>query len=683
MPNEHVASLEILPKGRLLKIINEKIISERDKKRILDIEREVLGKRRALVSLNKDDLLKIISASHLVSTAEAQQLKEDQLYGGTAQLRLLELKNPPSEEHLIKWLTTKQTELQEFLNASLKTDSSIKNIKCKDVLQGDSLKFQSAFLEQPFEFSKRIDYIDPQKRQVASVYGLKFGYFLFVKVNPVFILINCPDKELSDGILNFFRTSLGRDTLSYSIPNDFSDSFWEPKNLVAADNEEMDRHSNRSSTQRMSDKDLSSKSDFRESETHKIRKKSTYNVELGGIGRKFIKIDNINGTISIRGAFSREQLNAFIAHFIQRFIQYLRTQQKYSPSIRLRSKTYFSWESLRIFSKNKQKMLADIFPTLVDLIVRGSGSENMKTSASSILDDLGSLFVRQIKGNCPACSESQIYHNKCNSHDIDLDGERLKCGTCSLPIELNEVVCSHGHDSHYENISELIRLYPTDEFLYYATVINSEFSLGYNRPSFENFYISGNKIFYHKVSDKSRFTLSDIDDFKEISEIVLSTGEVTALSQKLGHLPEKCHKHGVDSCKKCKNSPQGDCLVRVCGKALNTDFLHHSGHEFADLLFHVTFEGNQYLVAGIVKAQKGSTLTTADNRGVMEQTISLANDARCSFIALISSAQVNNDLLAHLHKTVQNAGKKFLFIGNDDVLKLLSFYTRNNLYVKI
>ena len=184
-----------------------------------------------------------------------------------------------------------------------------------------------------------------------------------------------------------------------------------------------------------------------------------------------------------------------------------------------------------------------------------------------------------------------------------------------------------------------------------------------------------------KITGKNIYHFNEIDKFKEITALNQIPNDIRKIRlDSLSDSTEKCPRHSSEDCNNCMINQKGLCIQRLVAGFVDSPHLHsHSGSEYGDMKFNLTFGGIVTPFIGVAKSCKNNLnkkLTLKNNEGtkLLSQVLELLLDSRVQGINVISSAIID-DRLSETLKTLANYyRKKIFFIEREEIIRLLHDY---------
>lgn len=283
----------------------------------------------------------------------------------------------------------------------------------------------------------------------------------------------------------------------------------------------------------------------------------------------------------------------------------------------------------------------------------------------------------------------RVYCNKCESYEIP------HCGTCSKPLKYNDsgwlycdcgaplqITCPEGHlcttDYWYIPTSRFMsmiernihRAFKNIDTKYFMCIMDNQMHIVHT----QNTDFEGAEIEF-----------ADISCFSDCSATTDNATKYFAV-----RLNEKC-SGGCTKAKieKCMDDSNAVCLPKLFYSILPgyRPEPHRNG-EYGDVSGEVIVGTNHYEMKGIIKKNsKHSARTAIDTQELIEAYLTSATkegeeiirqfveqgmvDARCQLIAVIAPQYFDHGLKGTLRYLAKFAGKKIVFIGLDEVCKII------------
>ena len=339
-----------------------------------------------------------------------------------------------------------------------------------------------------------------------------------------------------------------------------------------------------------------------------------------------------------------------------------------------------NWQGI---CKNEYPFLNWFLTQVISSIDRGEFGITIPIEIQKKLDKTD-LFTKFPRIYCETCDTYEIPKcSVCGKNLVFGKSNYCRC-ECGAPLEL---VCDEGHRS-----CEIVNwYYPTDKLLAMINKNIRKIYTKYNKSN-HNLMIFGDMLYLSNLSD-------EYDDgteikFEDVKCFQFETIEISQEIKKFAvNMKEKCDTGTCSYAKieRCIKNHKMVCLPKLFyGVVPSFRPQPHKGMEYGDISGEIKVGMRSYEFKGIikknsensarktvdddVKIQKLLLSTSKEGEEIIRQFIEQGlTDTRCQVIAVIAPQYFDASFKGTLRFLARLGGKKVLFIGLDEVAKLVAY----------
>ena len=683
-----IRKLRFLPREELAELAIKVHSSDNDK--LKETLKKVVHKNvrktasHILNYCNSEKCIEIISEygdlpNRYIKTIE--KLYDEYLYGQNPNLYFSQIISPEWKE-----FNAIKTSLPAFIedksvDMSVEAEDKYKDFVVSDISKSDEV------IEVLFKYQKRIDYIDPETSEPAYVYTLEEGIIWMVKSLNALItksseyavssFINkIMDEYLSCRIRRF---TLHKNVINYVLGTDTIKS----GNYVNLnpDPDEIEGKTIR-------DKNLMTKSEGRDTDKKYDRKSSFHKIDDITDSKTGLNVNSQIGKISLRTHLKKSDLRDWSLQMINKIIDEMTDLKESDIDTYLKGFQLEDIEALREVKKSGKTIIRDIVVGINKAKFEGITNISTKYSISELYTKLRNYFNFVFIPTCNTCGSNYYICSGTGKDGYVVFGGNKLTATCSSCGETIEDIPSHFECDCGEtlegNFDENIIALPTDQLVNLINNIVDEIGLNYKLDSNELLKFSNGDFEIIKTDYKYLYAFDELPAFENIAnldDIEPQIAKAQLQNVKL-LLNEKCQNYKDSNCRDCLINRKGHCLQRVIAFFTRGDLHAHSPVEFGDVSFRQDIAGSSELIVCLAKSYDGAPrasggdrkYTMKNNSGLLNQAVETIFDSRVVFIGILSGADLDPRLKETLISLVKLKGKKIVFIGKMDLVRILPAY---------
>lgn len=630
---------------------------------------------RAKVS--HDDLISIAIQHEGLSPQEVAELNEEYRYRG---MKTLYISTYPRDDQarIDAALEQGASELTTALESiQFDDEESCRSLKIRDI---DSFTVNDEQLwEIVYSYVAAIELTDPETEYPARSEDLRFG-FIWVNRSVPWIAVSAKDdlisRKLTQVLEESWDTQISRIVIPPQVISDV-----EPWTRIRRSSHEDSRGIRRRVTGSKLGDYADEVSQLKNRDSNERRTSSSYNVQLPDSTQFVLGYNGEKGILYFSKRLRTSQMREYVTLKVSEIYSELQEMWTVSPGT--------------------------IVPLVVDGIVKGTHEAKSYISRlltkvaeirsqpdqrSALLDidvlqlaEISRYFVSEISVNCSQCADVEsVKCTQCGATHFDISDSSIVCRKCRTKVQTS-VLCLQDHNSPVDTLAEIVSLYPKDA-LY--DVVERVFRKG-NQPPFnrdeESFFVHGSSLLVSgSVGRKTVYLFRDILEFAAIEDSLASM-EILPQYDILDEYREKCEEMQQENCARCVDTPFGrHCFLRLFG-LYDSRYTPrpHQGHEFGDVLLYVTLDGypDRVMLVLLKKGNpEGRTITTHSSVGsqLNSQFEDFLDNPTVDIVAVSVPQKLDDELRVRLKHKAEVAGKKIVFLGADELAKLIAFVSHKN-----
>lgn len=666
---------------------------------------------QTLEYLNREQLITLIRDSS-IPTKEIEQLFEEYKYGIRISLYLFSYAGKLSEKKFAQILQSFNTEEVVKSVQNLPPNSTIKelvnDLSVEEQPEIKSLLFDVSnvesiannFTEVPFVYEKKYLYLESHTRNLARVYELVPG-FLWINESLKITAICAKNKLVMEMVKNTIEKAFGLRLVSPVLVQNIADEILNRELLESASWLSLYADDELPKRIRAADEQLSQKKLIKKLNHGKYeRVSSLYSQTISDNKKIRVGISQWEGKIYITRTLRTSEIRELVPGLLVKIFNTIKRKEqgKVEEFIEaLKAKGFNKAIALKGYNAVEKELLLNIIAPLEFL--RKTHQKIIQTALNigDIRDKLSGFFIESefIEIYCSNCEAPSFpVCSKCGYNDfvLNLRNNELICKSCN---NKNNVECLYGHKFTITNLKDSVILLPNWKFIELLKNVSLELDF----PSWDEnnyFYLQGTqiKLFIIPKDLKVQYAIDDFEEFHLLKSVKISNTERAKLVNELKKIKERC-RTGVRAteCKICvENNKPELCIPKLFtylrrkqGKIAEYIVTPHGGHEFGDVRFELTIEGNKKVFIAHAKRYPNKEIrelpaTHRMGEEIIRQVVYSLKDNSVDFIGVITPLPLQFEFRSILMWLVGIAEKRIIFIDGDELLKLLkiSKHSRGN-----
>ncbi len=655
--------------------------------------------------LTKDQLIRIVKESSVPISA-IEKVYEQYRYGYRVSFNLFCISGkPPTNIKEIQNNLTKIDIKQLLLKAQKFPENADMDTLLKTLPPDEQPEIKAVHLdfkiinhignniiEIPFSYERRHLYIESKYGDLQRIYELAHG-FIWINSLEKFVAVHTKDAIATNIAIMIlekaFNVKLKKPLLAKEIVDKvfnkdtgFSASWRNP-----IENYEMPRWV------RAKDKNIFSKKLVLSLEKTHERTGSSYEERVGTSRMTTISLSEYQGKLLIGRTLTTSELQTLaplkINQLIQQ-IQFSKTDKLKDIMQKLNARRFMQFPILSSSGSQQREAFLELYSAIKLLKNKNESSTSLSISATFIQESFPNLFMPPIvEGECDLCHETSLPVCQCGNRDLTIDymNHRLFCIECEKTYSLPsaQLRCWYDND-HKINIglwSESVIIRPNTVFYENINQIAQEIDSERLLSDEDLIYIKDKSLKLTMVRpNKVEILPTETDVFAPLKKIKLSQPEEKNLWFELRDMKEKCNHPKVETCENCVESKKNKyCLPKIFTSLVNFTVKPHSGYEFGDIRFKSSFNGKSLNFIGHIKRFPRNfprtELRDSDPVGkeITTQFIRSLHDSKVDIIGIIIPLKLEASFRTSLSTlTADRENKKIMFIGKDELIKILKLY---------
>ena len=610
-----------------------------------------------LKKLNRYQLIKIIEYSNKINSDDIDSSYEQFRYGLKPGFTIFSFISSST-----KIIDTKSA--TSFINERLNEikyfeDSKFKNLKLKDIL-----KINNNTYEFSFTYLSKYTYIS-ENDEPNYIYELK-DCFVWLNVENTFVAVkNCPN-DIQNKILNIFSEFLGTPLYNIKITRKLINEVFNG-NIKKGTFVKPDANDEEVAKITIADDKLSTKKIFQNDVSSYDMSNTFLDEQLDDDTKSTLGINCNAGKIYLTRNVNATQFRNWSIDCINKITNYLNDTQNCSELEIFESKNILANTK---YNKETKKIIEEICYNIFLNINSGETSFIISDNIFNIYEKLKNKFYTSLFGFCEVCEEqTKLYCPNCNSCNLKIIKDNIVCLDCGENLRC--CLCDEGHNIYINDISELLNLIPTREFI---DEINNLLYTNFNVRLEGTFTMDNNHLNIHKNLNGQIVDVLSIEEFKTVLESKVDNIEETL--NKYNKIKEKCKNCSNNFCSMCDKT-NDLCIMKLFVGFGDYRPSPHQGQEFGDVNFKITYiDGKKYNFVGIAKSKTKSgvlNLSDKESREMIQQIITMSRDKRVDLIGAICPARFHDQLKQELYYIADITNTKIVILDDIFMCKLLTY----------
>ena len=574
---------------------------------------------------------------------------------------------------------------KEMLETYLKSYTSEfkydENAKYKGLEYISTVQFDDVY-ELTFSYLQRFNYINPDG-EFTFIYMMK-ECFVWIGVEKNFIAINNMPDTLMLPLKQLFSRLFKSDITNIKITNGLLKKVFPEDKAKRVTRHSSNPPANQLEKITFADANLSEKRDCIPAGYDDYDVTNTqYSEEIDDVTTGTLGVNCNKGKLYLSKSLTSTQFRTWSIKRITDIIGFLQN----ASEITLENIVGFNMFSSSSWDGVKQSAIPFLNQIAFGIVAckkSGNNAYPVNLDLQKAHRELNKYFRTRVSHICGSCEEKAISTcPQCGSDllSIPLKGpDKVICGHCGCVQEGSySLTCESGHQSTFENISEIIELISNDDFI---NKIKETIALYYPECVLSNneyITLDLNGLELHTSPHYEKLKPSDISEFSDIATHPLAM-PVDKLEKVLFSLKEKCRNPTNELCAHCKEETPNklSCILQLFSNFEGFTPQPHQGHEFGDVSFLAKLHGQNMTFLGIAKSVQGKnrkiTKSSETGREIIQQTLDALSNSRTDIIGVIYPYLLDDQLKYLLYHQAKLANKRIVILDYDFMLRLTDGY---------
>ncbi len=637
-----------------------------------------------LKGMRGSELIDLVDRTPTITSDMVEVLYEEYRYGGRASFYLYLFKNIPNGTNILD-IGTWNSVLENLQD----TDSS----DCLSVTVLDIEQLEQDIDEIHFKYITPYNYIDITNEHPEMVYEVNYG-FIWINQPNLYMVVMTKRETVNGVIETAVNNILGCSPSPVRLPRTFVNDQFPIEDISRGSWYDVKNDVSRTT----SGEDLMEKvgDEIRQLEESSDRVAGLYREQITSRIKSKLGVHLEKGKIFLTKTISASLLRTWMYSRLHPLI--LRLQQLPPEDVILMSTDPLP-EGMDLSARGEM-----LFREIASNIVRKRRNPDrvvrISTQPAKVYASLKDYFIDpQVHIFCEDCgSSSAAYCPDCETEELKLDRDVLKCPNCNIEISgaHSRVKCLAGHEIIVMNPESKLSLIPKfalqDEV---ARIIARDTHELFNVDE-EFFWIDSVELKYLLNRHQVEYLPEDIDEFRNLPSREAFADIWDRASRKINTTKEKCEVNHSNpralDCQQCFEQNLGRLCIPKLFRALVPDFspTPHGGSEYGDIPIDVHLRGNRKSFIGIAKTDQTTRWKNdvevpnkkADDwiAQIIRQAI---RDQTVEIFSLVNPRPLNQEFKATVRLVAKMDNKPFVVFGRDDLTRMLCAMMRDPLHQQL
>lgn len=676
IPEEQKIKLESMQIKGIRAMIWKNIKEEDVESRLLQIKNQSFTNdiRKLVNSQSRAVLIELIERSFEITTQIIDDAYEKYRYGLKPGFTLFWAK---TNNNLFFDKVSLEEKIKEFIsNQKYGDDDKYKNLEFVSIMEFDGT------YEISLSYLQKFNYIN-ENGEFTFVYMMK-ECFAWVGIDKNFIAINNMPENLMNSLKRFFSRLYSADITNIRITTKLLKQVFSVNKAKRISIHNENPPENQLQKVTFADQNLGDKQDCIPDGYEDYAITNTQYVEdiddntTGTLG-----VNCDKGKMYLSKSLTSSQFQTWSIKRINDIITFFQNSSELTLET-VSGFNMFSSSSWNEVKKTAIPILEEIVYALISCKESNSEAYPITFDTFKAYTELGNKFQEKVTCICDTCEESSIPScTDCGGTHFNItkkDPAKIVCKDCGKMQEGPFMFdCEIGHTNTIDNISNVISLVATDDFV---DKLSNTIKLYYKDFSLEKgeyFVLSNGALTLRSSPNYEKLKPSDIEEFAPIVNRKLEHS-LDVLQSKMKDLKEKCLYPTNIQCSQCKYNQLCDIKDLKCLMKLFEDFegytpQPHQGHEFGDISMLLSLNGKNVTFLGVAKSGISKiTKSSKTGREIIQQVIDAFNTAQSELIGVIYTGLIDDQLKYLLFHEAKVHNKKIVILDEDFMLHLLDKY---------
>jgi len=677
--------LRFIPKEELVNVI--KTLYKDDKILNLILKKEFhiksLSPFKKLDKLDADKLIKIIFLVETLPKELIENLFVEYYYTKYPSIFLSQLIQPDWIDYAeFKEIFAKHIVYYSKNKLEIEEAASFKDLRLIDepIIDKD-------IIEIMITYQQRIDYISPDTKEPAHIYGLETGLvWISKKQNSVITKVN--QYKIHKSIMLILKDILKCNFRTFSLNQRIVDELFGLESLRSGNYKHPNPKPDQVASKSLRDAHLMRKQEAIETNRSYDRSSSYHKIKGFKANHEIsLRLNSKLGKISIQSNIKKSELRNWVHKIFKNIIEKMNIFKDEDFKSFINNYNLNEIRALdEIKFKTSKELVRNIFIGINTILKSGAPEIQINFPLKKIISNLREFITQPLFSPiCHECGSNQIICGDCSNSQLVFKYEKGKmgvfCSKCNVEIEnlQAQLLCENNHPIEGD-LEENITILLNTDFNQLIFNLIQEFSLDIPFHIEDLIMIENGTLKILKTDYKYVYLFNELPSFKKIPPLTMIDENVKRQQEKnLNDLQEKCNNYSAHNCRKCLRIPSGHCLQRVIAYFTEADLHAHSPIEFGDISFDQNLNGELVNIISIVKSynaapKRGHIYTLSKNSGLLSQVLDSIFDSRIQFLAIITGADIEPRLKETIKRLILWQRKRIVFFGRNELIRILSQY---------
>jgi hypothetical protein len=549
-------------------------------------------------------------------------------------------------------------------------------------LQIVNYKIIDGVIEIEIEYERKLEYINPLNKSPSYIYTLLEGIIWISSIQKT-IIAKVNDYAFLSILLEGLRKILKCDIVRFNLSKELVNTIFGFESLKKASYVEL----NPENEEYLEKKDVSDKNFSNKTEGKLLDNRCERPSSINSV--KFFQSQNTigiheKGNIRIYRDICKTELKRWAMNLNKNIIESTSKFEKEDFKTYLKIFNFDDIPLLDSFKIKAKEILREIMVSFFKVKNEFKTEHKINYTIGDIYNNLNEYFDFVFYPVCSDCGNTSYLCNSCksmNSVIISGPGLNFKCEKCGKRInEIEKDIICPNDPAHSFSGSPFTNVFAVGNNKL-MNIINNISDFMDSTQKFEtndSIIVKSNLLKYKKSNYKYEYLFDEITSFSKISKLKdIPETNVRIQMKNLKIISEKCDSSkNSEFCRNCVLEQKGLCIGRLVAEFVEEPKLGpHQGHEFGDLTFKETIDGNLETPICLIKSSIGrANLTLSNDGGLTTQLMKCLIDSRVNFIIIISTANIEGQLKEMIINLTKHYNKKILFIEKENIARLMYDY---------
>ncbi|RUS44567.1 hypothetical protein [Cohnella sp. AR92] len=647
----------------------------------------------ALMRLEKQKLVDIVSISPEITEADIEECFEDNRYSRRPNFRLFMLRPHNPQLNSSTFISSNKGESAVNKMNELLKQITYPNDTISGLLAIDQTIVNPETLEIAFKYQERYNFINPESEQSDFIYELKFG-FLWINFDQRFVSISIPTESLVGNIAKTLERAFDCFVSPVNITKKTVESVFSKESMKRTTLSNPDPSSGKPDKVTITDSNLGNKVDQLKEFEGYDSPSSVYQEAIDEDGDFFstLGVNCDKGKIYLTRQLKASEMRRWGIWRIGQIIGHINSIQE-NGEIDEKFSSFGLEEDpdLTAFatSSDEKKVILEVTKAIVTCKVKKIDSfKLLDLNTDKIVNALKKHTLTRFYPYCEKCDHySDIVCNHCGNVDLlEISTKRgqapkVICSFCHNELQQDQVRCLMDHKIRIDTWYDGVLVNPKSTLIALVQkIINKYFpNEGFTQEE-EYFYLQNNVVhFSSKVASKVMFKVRELEQFKPVWDRTIAPKRREELGEVLQLLKEKCSKHSVDACQACQHEKSVRCIMKPFVTFTDHTLHPHHGQEFGDISFTIQILGmDDAVFVGIAKSYEKKPINPTNKKAyeMLQQFVYKCKESSANVLGIVVAGELEQGFVATLQDLARRYGKKVVMWTYEELILVVDYAIR-------